>query len=177
MSARPPLIRVATQADARGIARVQVATWRHAYRGLVPRRFLDAMDEDERAARWAHTLAGRGGPAGARDLVAVEDGAVRGFASAGPVREFLGAADPGTGEIYALYVSPERIGSGLGRALMAATVDLLRDAGHPAAVLWVLRGNARARRFYERAGWAPDGGMDPQTDGLGIPSVRYRRDL
>jgi GNAT superfamily N-acetyltransferase len=177
MSASPPLIREATEADAPGIARVQVATWRHAYRGLVSRRFLDAMDVDERASRWVEILAGRSGPPGARDLVAVDDGAVCGFASAGPVREFLGPADLATGELYALYVVPDRIGSGLGRALMAATVDGLREVGHLTAVLWVLRGNARARRFYERAGWAPDGGLDPQTDGLRIPSVRYRRDL
>ena len=170
-------IRPATEDDAAGIARVQVATWRHAYRGLVPGRFLRAMDVGERAARWAELVSGRTGPPGSHDLVAVDGGTVCGFVCHGPVREFLGAADLATAELYAIYVAADRIGTGLGRALMTTAVEQMRAEAHMIAVLWVLRGNARARRFYEAAGWAPDGGLDPQTDGLGIPSVRYRRHL
>ncbi|MDQ6926250.1 MAG: nucleotidyltransferase domain-containing protein [Candidatus Eremiobacteraeota bacterium] len=33
----------------------------------------------------------------------------------------------------------------------------LRGAGSAEATLWVLDTNVRARRFYESAGWAPDG--------------------
>jgi GNAT superfamily N-acetyltransferase len=169
-------IRRATEEDAEGIALVQVDGWRWAYHGLVSRRILDAMDVAERTAAWTELVAGRRGPADARDLVAVEDGAVHGFACHGPAREYLGPAGGATAELYALYVTPGRAGTGLGRALMAAAVEEMRDAGHRSAVLWVLRGNARARRFYERAGWAPDGAERTEDD-LGIPSVRYRRAL
>jgi RimJ/RimL family protein N-acetyltransferase len=43
-------------------------------------------------------------------------------------------------------------------------------------VLWVLPANARARRFYERAGWTCDG-TERTVDALGltVPEVRYRR--
>jgi len=41
----------------------------------------------------------------------------------------------------------------------------------------VLRDNRRARRFYERAGFAPDG-MTNVLGGLGgVTEVRYRRAL
>jgi RimJ/RimL family protein N-acetyltransferase len=44
--------------------------------------------------------------------------------------------------------------------------------------LWVLDANARARRCYERAGWAPDGTeMTDDSRGFAIREVRYRRVL
>jgi RimJ/RimL family protein N-acetyltransferase len=44
-------------------------------------------------------------------------------------------------------------------------------------VLWVLRDNTRARRFYERAGFAPDGATDVLDRLGGVTEVRYRRAL
>jgi RimJ/RimL family protein N-acetyltransferase len=42
-------------------------------------------------------------------------------------------------------------------------------------VLWVLPGNARARRFYERAGWAADGTeKTSEAFGVSFDEVRYR---
>ena len=39
----------------------------------------------------------------------------------------------------------------------------------------VIEGNVRGRRFYERAGWAPDGGRQPiDFDGVIVDEIRYR---
>jgi RimJ/RimL family protein N-acetyltransferase len=44
--------------------------------------------------------------------------------------------------------------------------------------LWVVAGNARARSFYERAGFAPDGAEEPyEVAGVPVPEVRYAREL
>ena len=44
--------------------------------------------------------------------------------------------------------------------------------------LWVVEGNARARRFYEREGWAPDGAAkEDEFGGQVVREVRYRRRL
>jgi len=44
--------------------------------------------------------------------------------------------------------------------------------------LWVLEENARARRFYERAGWASDGTRkDELRDGRARHELRCRREL
>jgi len=52
------------------------------------------------------------------------------------------------------------------------------DNGFTAVVLWVLETNARARRFYEVAGFAPDGGEQVETFGaVPLREVRYRRAL
>ena len=40
--------------------------------------------------------------------------------------------------------------------------------------LWVLRDNDRARRFYERAGYAPDGGTkEDDFSGTPVTEIRY----
>ena len=104
-------------------------------------------------------------------LVAERDGEVVGFANVGP------AEDPaGAGELYALNVDPAHWGTGAGRALLQAAQAELARLGFGELVLWVLPANARARRFYERAGWAGDG-TERTVDALGVtvPEVRYRR--
>ncbi len=56
-----------------------------------------------------------------------------------------------------LYVRPAFWGTGVAAELHDRAVAALRDAGVGTARLWVLEANDRARRFYERRGWRPDG--------------------
>jgi GNAT superfamily N-acetyltransferase len=75
-----------------------------------------------------------------------------------------------TGELYALYVHPDAWGDGHGSVLHEAAVKHLAANGFGSAVLWVLAGNRRGRRFYERHGWRTDGGVG---DYAGAPKLRY----
>lgn len=59
--------------------------------------------------------------------------------------------------LEALYVLPAAWGTGQADELHGAAVAQLRRSGVEHARLWVLEGNARARRFYERHGWTADG--------------------
>ncbi len=63
------------------------------------------------------------------------------------------------GEIYALYVDPGRYEAGVGRTLMDHARRRMKGQGFEAAVLWVLQGNERAAKFYEREGWVADGAV------------------
>jgi ribosomal protein S18 acetylase RimI-like enzyme len=74
------------------------------------------------------------------------------------------------GQIQRLYVHPERQRTGIGRSLLSASVDRLRQGGAHTATLWALETDRGARAFYERLGWKPDGTRKthPPTD------VRYR---
>ena len=54
-------IRVATEGDAAGIARVHVRSWQEAYAGIVPDAYLSSLDADARTAQWRKYL--REGPA------------------------------------------------------------------------------------------------------------------
>ena len=54
-----------------------------------------------------------------------------------------------------LYVAPEARGTGLAGALLAESEARFRALGLASLRLNVLDGNARARRFYDKAGYAP----------------------
>lgn len=167
-------IRRALADDALGVATVHVRSWQAAYRGLMPDGYLDQLDVERRRAGWERTIAETDWPR-TGTLVATEaNGTVVGFAHIGPARE--GDGDPIViGEIAAIYLLPEAWGSGVGRRLMAAAVNVLRDAGFAEAILWVFEGNDRARRFYEIGGWQLDGAAkDIVIAETTLAEVRYR---
>jgi GNAT superfamily N-acetyltransferase len=146
------LVRRATPADAQSVAAVEVASWQAAYRGLMPDAFLDGLSEAEKAASWRGNLLKHGASGRKRLLVAIGDAGVVGLVRVGP------DGDAGeVGLVYLLYVLPAYWGHGVGKALMSAAMDELRDLGMSEAVLWVLRDNQRAHRFYERLGWCRNG--------------------
>jgi L-amino acid N-acyltransferase YncA len=90
--------------DVDAIARVQVASWQAAYRGVISDAYLDGMDVAERTARWHDRLAG--GSDGRRVYVAEGDGgAVVGFVAHGSCRDADASAR--VGELYAIYVLPK----------------------------------------------------------------------
>ena len=165
-------IRPATLEDAPAIAAVHVASWQGAYRGQLPDDVLDGLDVGRRTTAWRRFL----GDEGQFTFVAEDGGRITGFAHGNAARE--DNPDGKTGEVFAIYASPGAWGTGAGRELMAAAVEWLRSAGYREAVLWVLDSNARARRFYELAGWTPDGTTkDDVLAGVAVTEVRYRRTL
>lgn len=169
-------IRPARLEDAAPLAAVHVRAWRWAYRGQMPDAFLDGLTVESREAMWSDALAGW--DRAVRIWVAEEEDGGRplGFCWTGPSED--GNAEPGAMEVYALYLEPDAVGTGLGRELFAHAVDDLRERGVRSASLWVLATNGRARRFYERAGWVSDGATSTQrADCANLPTVRYRLDL
>jgi ribosomal protein S18 acetylase RimI-like enzyme len=163
-------VRSATAGDAEAIAQVHVDSWRAAYRGVVPDPILDGLSVERRTQFWREAIATE---PDSPKWVVERDGRVAGFAAGGVARDEDVAA--GTGEIYSIYLDPDAWSLGLGRRLFAAAVDDVRRRGFGPLVLWVLTGNARARRFYEAAGWAPDGSSRIlDFDGTPIEEIRYR---
>ena len=172
MDDRLTRIRPMTLADCERVSEIRVRGWQHAYQGIVPQPYLDALsvarDAEKRRARFGQ------GDGSVVNLVAELDGRVVGWAAYGPYRD--GEVRTGDAELYAIYLDPAHLGSGIGRALLAASVE--RCSGYPRMFLWVLKGNTRARRFYERAGFRADGAEEPfDVDGVAVPEVRYAREL
>ena len=108
-------------------------------------------------------------------LIAEEDGELVGFATSGESRD--DDAGAGVGEIRSFFVAAGRWRRGVGRALMAATLDSLRERGCTEATLWSFDSNERANAFYEAHGFARDGADKAQQAWAHIPEVRYRRSL
>jgi GNAT superfamily N-acetyltransferase len=99
-----------------------------------------------------------------RMTVAVDGERVVGFSYLGPDE------DPGVRLLSAIHVHPDYVGTGVGKLLMRDAHEHLGDR----AVLWVLEGNDRARRFYERGGWVFDGTTRDETmSGVLTHMLRY----
>ena len=161
-----PLIRDATREDAGGIARVQLESWRKTYRQHLPAEFLAGLSVERRKATWQEWLENPAAPT----LVAEVDGRIIGFVGVGPSRDEAGHA-----ELYTIYVEPEHIGTGVGRALMQAGIERMRELGYEEATLWVLDGNDRAERFYAIAGWRREDAVKLEEWGSAtLREVRYR---
>ncbi len=159
-------VRVATGDDAVAVETIRVRGWQTAYRHVLPPSELDAMRIE--ATRWRARFDLP--PAGWTTFVADRDGEVIGFAAVGPSRD-----KRGLGELYAIYVDPDDWSTGAGRALIEqAEQQLARD--YAVATVWVREDNPRARRFYEQAGWQPDGARKTELR-LGVEAyeVRYRK--
>ena len=176
-------VRPAALADAADVVRINVRTWRHAYAGIVPDDVLAALDQqlDERVRRTRDRWAEPAAPV--RTVVAVPgpNQPPIGYASYGPYRDGRDWAelDPAVGELLAIYVDPPHQRAGAGRALLDVAVGALRRAGAGEIRLWVLAGNAPARRFYERSGFVADGALDtfrmerPDGTPVDLLEVRY----
>jgi RimJ/RimL family protein N-acetyltransferase len=66
-------------------------------------------------------------------------------------------ADERTAYLRLIATDPSLWGSGLAGELLDWADSDMAATGFDRAYLWCGVSNARARRFYERAGWAPDG--------------------
>jgi GNAT superfamily N-acetyltransferase len=159
-------VRPARPEDAGEIARIQLATWRVAYRRILPRHVLDNLDEEYLARGWRAAV--QEPPSGAhRVLVAVEQAEqsyLVGFAASGPAdaealapNEPADALGPDVVAVTDLLVEPRWGRRGHGSRLLAASVDLWREDGVGRAVAWAFDGDSATRKFLTTAGWEPDG--------------------
>jgi len=168
-------VRPARPGEAGALAELSVAAWRAAYPGLVPQDYLDALRPAARLAGFEAALAATAWPR--RGVLVLEgpEGAPLGFCSLGPSRD--DDAEPGAvGEIETFYLHPGAFGTGAGDLLMAGALAQLASGGFGRATLWVLGTNDRARRFYARHGWRPDGATRRHDwEAFVATDVRYAR--
>jgi GNAT superfamily N-acetyltransferase len=174
-------IRPARGDDAGEIARIQLATWRIAYRRMLPRSVLDQLDEDLLAQRWHEAVTA---PPSARHrvLVAVEqaeESVLVGFTASGPADQDALAPEEevplGTdvAAVTELLVEPRWGRRGHGSRLLAASVDLWREDGFATAVAWVYENDVATGKFLASAGWEPDGATRAlDVDDLLVPQLR-----
>ena len=137
-------IRSGRPGDARGIARLDVETWRATYAGILAAPFLVGLSMQRRELGWATVIERE--PHDVRVAVN-QDGHILGFGSCGRCRgepEFAG-------EVFTLYVAPDWQNQGIGRRLLLALFERLVDQGCGSAIIWVLRDNP-GRFFYRRLG-------------------------
>jgi GNAT superfamily N-acetyltransferase len=168
-------VRPARQSDAAEIARVQLATWRIAYRRLIPRQVLEQIDEAFLQERWLEAVVAPPSEQH-RVLVAIEQAAQEylvGFLASEPSPEEHSVA-----AITELLIEPRWGRRGHGSRLLAASVDLWRSDGFTSAGAWAFEQDAATQKFLTSAGWAPDGTTRAlDVDDLLVPQVHLHVSL
>ncbi len=167
-----PTVRAAVPADAPGIADVCTRAYRATYRDLLPESFVDdvvAGFYDEARVR-AETVPAP--PHWLGYVVAEEAGSVVGAAGGAVTGE-------GVGELYVLYLDPDRRGEGIGTRLLDHVTGQLR--GHGATEMWVsvAEGNDLGIPFYRARGFVEHDRVPMHTSDVadGLWSLRMRRDI
>jgi len=177
-------VRTGREDDASAVARINVASWRYTYRGIVPDVLLDALDVDETEAQMRAALrgiaAGSGSPLRCGFIVEEDSREVVGYVFGGPARPLLSGAQAPSGyesEIYALYLTPGYERRGLGARLVSAAASHLRAARAEGVLIWALARNPN-RGFYEALGGVvvaeqvmTIGGRGLRESGYGWPSL------
>lgn len=167
-----PTIRPAVPGDGLAIGTIRVELWRTAYAGLMPAELLDGLSVEENASGWEETLSTL--RPGRAVLIAEVDDRPVGFSALGPAQE--GGDD--RAQVFLIYLLPEVWRQGIGRRLLDASTDRLRELGYRTAMLWVLDTNLPARRFYEAMGWTSENRERiDETFGAPIVEVAYTIEL
>jgi GNAT superfamily N-acetyltransferase len=178
-------VRPARPDEAGEIARIQLTTWRVAYRRLLPRQVLDDLDPEWLTGRWRAAIEAPPSPRH-RVLLAVEQAESAypvGFLAAGPADEAALAPDepPLAGDVAAvtdLLVEPRWGRRGHGSRLLSAAVEIWRSDGFRTAVAWAYDRDPATRAFLASAGWEPDGARRAlDVDDLLVPQLRLHVSL
>ena len=157
--------------DAKDMAYVHSASWRAAYRGIVPDRIIAGFTQKKRAAIFEKTIA-----AGPEEYYLFKaDGNPAGIASLHKSHEENMLETDG--ELYSIYFHPDYWGTSATHEGMLFCLERLRGRGFKRITVWVLRDNARARKFYEKHGFAFDGAEQTIRIGGLLKEVRYAKDL
>ena len=159
-------LRTAEEVDLMAVGSVHQRSRVAAYAGLLSPETLEVRTAEAFGEWWTeryrweretHVL-----------TVADRGGEVVGFTYVGP------SETPDAAELYGIHVEPSLVGAGVGRLLMVDAIEKLSQIGGSRAVLWVLDGNTRARRFYEAGGWTADGATrNEPVNGEPVDQLRY----
>lgn len=157
-------IRHIRQSDDRfAISHIYEESWKFAYKNIIPQSYLESIP----VGRWASNL----DKEGMNNLVLIEDGMFVGTSCYCKSR-FSDFSN--WGEIVSIYFLPQYIGKGYGKLLLDVVVKELEHLGFDDIFLWVLEDNARARKFYEKAGFTPGGKyLDDNIGGKELREMQY----
>ena len=136
------IIREATIADAEGIAKVHVDSWKTTYKNIVPTDFLDKLSYEQRTELWTRNLSEEGNIAFVVENLA---GQIVGFTSGSISKE------KDTGHLATIYILKQYQEMGIGKKLIKEIFSKFDVLGFQSILVEVLEDND-ARLFYQALG-------------------------
>jgi ribosomal protein S18 acetylase RimI-like enzyme len=166
----PIQIRLANDDDYDLLVQMHVDSWRVAYKGLVPEKYLNEEVVEERQEHWKEKLPFQG--QNRSTAIAYDDttGQSVGFV----LSEYDQAVEKEMIYVDHLHVLPGWQGFGIGKKLLQNACDWTRSKDLKKVYLYVLEQNTQAIKFYENRGWIHDGDILGQmTRDRATPTRRY----
>lgn len=128
------------------VVNIQICGWKSAYKGIIDDNYLANMNPNEkikmREKDYKET----------RFIVAEINNEIVGFCRFTDNMEKTPETPEVDCELRALYVKPELKHNGIGKKMFQYAVNEFKNMGKTKMVLWCLKDNALARRFYEKMG-------------------------
>lgn len=151
--------------DRNALSRIYEESWRFAYNGIIPQNYLDSIQKGQ----WAASA----DKPNISTLIVTGNGEMIGTSSFCPSRfEDM----EGWGEIVSIYLLPDFMEKGYGKRLFEEVLRELEKMGFADIFLWVLEENTKARKFYERQGFVPNGKyLDDNIGGKPLREIMYVR--
>ncbi|CAG7658341.1 GNAT family N-acetyltransferase [Paenibacillus allorhizosphaerae] len=160
-------IRWAQLDDIQELGFVHSEAYRNAYQGIIPDEYLNQVTPKVREEYFYRALT----QGEERVAIAVIDKKTVGCM----VLKSCSDDDlqSHSGEIAAIYLLKKHRGIGLGEMLLKWGIEKLKAIGCTKVVVWVLRENLNAIRFYERQGFVRDGAERLINRGKELIQFRY----
>jgi ribosomal protein S18 acetylase RimI-like enzyme len=131
--------------DAPQVASINIRSWRWAYQGILEQSILDELNLEQKTKAWSDGI--QNSPHLIR-LVAKQNEKILGYVVGGPNRNIT--ESPDTVELYAIYVDPDHMQTGVGFKLFDAFRENLHEQKINSFCVWVLKENKSAREFYQK---------------------------
>lgn len=158
-------IRKAVLADAKGIAKVHVDSWKTTYENIIPDEYIKQLSYEKRERLWKEGI-----PKGGVFVAVNEEGKIVGFSSGG--KERTGKYPHFSGELYAIYILKEFQGKGLGRLLVQSVMKELMLENMTTMMVLVLEDNS-ACHFYELMGGKKISSIEVDFTGTKLTELVY----
>ena len=139
-------IRDIKKEDIPQVVDIQISGWRTAYKGIIDDEYLENMNYEERIKMRQKDYKEIG------FIVAEHDNEVVGFCRYTDNMEKTPETPEVDCELRALYVKPELKHNGIGKKMFQYAVNEFKNIGKTKMVLWCLKDNVLARKFYEKMG-------------------------
>lgn len=146
---------------------IHAQSWQQAYKGIISDEYLARITPQKQAELFAKIV-----NSGMADYFIFRvNGESAGMAALCKDREEV---DEKYGEISAIYFLSQFWGHDYTHQAMRFCLERLRENGCQIITIWVLQDNIRARKFYEKFGFAVDAKKEINI-GEPLIEVRYRK--
>lgn len=157
--------------DAETISNIYAESWKVAYKGLIPQRYLEELQNDFWVSAFQNWIN--------NNILKVkqiyENDTPVGCIGYGKSRD---EKLPNWGEIVSIYIHPDYFRKGYGQKMLDIALTDLKIDGFQNCYLWVLKENMTARLFYEKNGFQCNQDVfNLEIMGEKLMDIRYVIDL